>query len=160
MFLDLCDSADCIEQAAWILRSLEPDVDPCDNFYEFVCNFKIRQRTELTPTDTDITNFFSINSNQTNLILSKVKDVYNTCINTEETEKHFKEFLDSVDSWGLLKRESDTFDWRLFLYKARRHGLRYDMLFTFNVVEDTNNSCLRVKIRAYVIFLLINQSLF
>lgn len=91
---------------------------------------------------------FTADSSSTDLILTKARDVYNACMNSQRSEVHFKNFFNSLglEKWGLLIREDDTFDWRLFLYKARKQGLKYDMLFTFRVVKDEyNNAHLQVR---------------
>lgn len=92
---------------------------------------------------------FTTKSAATDLILSKIRNVYNVCMNTEELEMHFKVFLERF-----LYFEDTLFDWRLFLYKARKYGLKYDMLFKFRVIEDEDDAFLRVCILLQQFFLL------
>jgi len=35
---NVCTSADCVEAAAEILNSIDPEIDPCEDFYGFACN--------------------------------------------------------------------------------------------------------------------------
>ena len=35
---NICASAQCVEAAAEILNSLDPEIDPCEDFYGFACN--------------------------------------------------------------------------------------------------------------------------
>lgn len=146
---EVCDSVECVKQAAWILSSIEIEADPCDNFYNFVCNPDVRDAEELIPMNTQRAsdlNILTIDSSTTNPFIAKVKDVYNACMNTEDSEMFFKELLiNSLKDWGLLQREGITFDWRLFLYRARKHGLKHDMLFNFVVMEDAAGVFLRVQ---------------
>lgn len=137
-----------------MLSSVDPDADPCDNFYDFVCTSNIQSGERLIARNpkTSIEDFgiFTADSSSTDVILAKAKDVYNACMNTKKSQMYFKEFFNSLglEKWGLLIREDDIFDWRLFLYKARKHGLKYDMLFTFKVVKDEyGNAYLQVTNR-------------
>lgn len=146
---EACDSVECVKQAAWILGSIETETDPCDNFYNFVCNPDVWGAEELIPMSTQKAsdlNILTTDSSTMNPFTARVKDVYNACMNTEDSEMFFKEFLaNNLKNWGLLQRDGKSFDWRLFLYRARKHGLKHDMLFNFEVMEDVAGVFLRVQ---------------
>lgn len=151
MFLDACGSVDCIKQAAWILRSIEPEFDPCDNFYNFVCNPN-GLGEELVPKDIEepsYSDFLTMDSSEKNPLLIKVEEIYNACMNVVDAEMRFKEFLHNLKNWGLLRRADKNFDWRMFLYKARKYGLKFNMFFNLLVIREGLGVFLRVRFRIY-----------
>ena len=34
---DICLTASCVEAASFILHNINPDIDPCSDFYNFTC---------------------------------------------------------------------------------------------------------------------------
>lgn len=55
---NVCTSAVCAQESAEIIGSLNVSVDPCENFYEFVCD-KYIHGSEL-PADKDSESYYSI----------------------------------------------------------------------------------------------------
>jgi hypothetical protein len=35
--VEVCMTASCVEAAAFILQNIDPDIDPCNDFYNFTC---------------------------------------------------------------------------------------------------------------------------
>lgn len=75
-------------------------------------------------------------------------------MNSEDFERYYEEYLNALKSWGLLKTYTN-FDWTLFLYKARKHGLKHNMLFDFDVVYQNDSAILMVWAYKYPHLLLI-----
>lgn len=57
---DLCVSAGCVHTASKILQDMNPNVEPCDDFYEFACGNFIKN-TNIPDDKTSITTFSVIN---------------------------------------------------------------------------------------------------
>ena len=59
---DVCLSAECIHTSSAVLSKMKPEIEPCDDFYQFVCGTYIEEN--LIPDDKDSLNTFSLISDK------------------------------------------------------------------------------------------------
>ncbi|XP_043465937.1 neprilysin-2-like isoform X2 [Leptopilina heterotoma] len=122
---DYCLTPECIHTASNILRNIDTNVDPCEDFYEFSCGRYFKK-----PVALDINNFIvnNIQSIRTK-ILHSMKDIleektlptepryarlikitYQNCINAinkqEENLTLNSDFLNQIGDWASLKGDS------------------------------------------------------
>ena len=45
---NVCFSGECLDAAAWMRHNMKPEVNPCDDFYEFACG-GWKEREEIPP---------------------------------------------------------------------------------------------------------------
>lgn len=119
-------------------------MDPCENFYDFVCGSEAGGLQEgLASVDVLNLDAFAKDSTPADLISSKVLEAYTACL-SNSPDKHTMDIHDRLRGAGLVPK-SDIFDWRFFLYRARKNGLKYNMLFNFIVEEESSNVTLLVS---------------
>lgn len=144
-----CYTSECVKRAAWLLSTVEPEADPCDNFHAFVCKSpdwsgEILKTNRKQASPELIRNISAEGSKVP--IAGKLKEFYETCLYSEGSEKQMDRLVELLKGWGFGYVSEGDFDWRLFLYKARRRGLKHDMFFEFNVVRNgSGNFILRVS---------------
>lgn len=158
--LEKCITADCIKQTAWIQSILPKEVDPCDDFYKFVCPLnkneskygKIKETSRRLKVIVEkqieklMRGRYMVNEDDANKVL---KRMYRACFDVENPRRYLDEVYSAVIDWGLLERNTTYFDWFKFIEKAREYGLAYDLFLDVSVVENVignGEPILRVRV--------------
>jgi len=81
---DVCLTQECIHTASTVLRKMRPEVEPCDNFYEFACGTYLEE--ENIPDDKVSISTFSVISDK---LQEQLKDII-TAERPESEPKHFR----------------------------------------------------------------------
>lgn len=81
---DVCLTQECIHTASTVLRKMKPEVEPCDNFYEFACGTYLEE--ENIPDDKVSISTFSVISDK---LQEQLKDII-TAERPETEPKHFR----------------------------------------------------------------------
>ncbi|XP_064460229.1 neprilysin-1-like [Ornithodoros turicata] len=157
---EYCDSAACRKRAKEIKDSLDLTVDPCDNFYAFVCNNWVRNhpvpddrarvssfealRRQLHATLKDILESAPYDAERQN-ITDKVILAYKACIDESvEEEVKFQALRNLLNRTGLsgwpIRNGSDSApDWEdTFVKIFSETGLSF--IIAMNVVQDLRNA--------------------
>ncbi|RNA00791.1 endothelin-converting enzyme 1 isoform X2, partial [Brachionus plicatilis] len=157
----LCTTGQCLIVAASIRNYLNPEVDPCDDFYEYSCGGWVKKN--LIPTGFSRWGTLSMVTYENNLLLKEKLEANMTKINENLTEAEFKAkrfYTSCMDKKGkietlgarpllnildkvMYKNKSnklvinETFTELLKLVQ-REYGV--NSLFEFNVLDDDKNS--------------------
>ncbi|CAL1286736.1 unnamed protein product [Larinioides sclopetarius] len=106
----LCNSKECVSIASRILQLMNPDIDPCIDFYEYSCGGYAKSidvpygHSAYTPdVETHLNVLFDIRkvmeippNNNESQATRKMKEFYHSCINSEQRNTQQKL---SLDSW-------------------------------------------------------------
>ncbi|CAG5019091.1 unnamed protein product [Parnassius apollo] len=153
-----CNSEECVGTASRILSSLNKDVDPCTDFYEFACGGWIKKN----PVPEWSTSWDQLALLREQLIenlrelleaedkeglpesVVKAKKLYRTCIDTDKLEeKGIKPIEDILKKLGLTPKPpieaSANFSWESVTGKGRRL-LGLNVLISVQVAEDVRNT--------------------
>ncbi|XP_022214377.1 neprilysin-2 isoform X2 [Drosophila obscura] len=161
-----CLSRECIHTASTVLRKMKPEVEPCDNFYEFACGTYIEE--ENIPDDKVAISTFSVISDK---LQEQLKDIitadrpdtepkhfrlpnllYKACMNKTLIESRGAEpitrMAESLGGWPLLKGEAwnadNTWSWQEQVKKFRNAGFSMDYIIDFSIGVDLQNSTKRL----------------
>ncbi|KPJ17112.1 Endothelin-converting enzyme 1 [Papilio machaon] len=156
-----CLSEECVATASRILSSLNKDVEPCTDFYEFACGGWIKKN----PVPEWATSWDQLALLREQLIenlrelleagdgedgevlpesVKKAKTLYKTCINTDKLEENGIKPIESLLSkLGLPSKPpqnaSEDFSWESVAGRGRRM-LGLNVLLSVQVAEDVRNT--------------------
>ncbi|XP_076754338.1 M13 family metallopeptidase neprilysin 2 isoform X2 [Xylocopa sonorina] len=162
---DICYTQECIHTASRLLKNIDFDVEPCDDFYDFACGGFLKSTN--IPDDKTSVNTFSVISdelqNQLRTSIEEkspsdepkpfrlVKNLYKACMNKTVIEKQgLKPLLDilkNLGGWPVLEGDQwdeDGFNWTESVYKFRKMGYSVDYFIDFSVGVDLKNSTKRI----------------
>ncbi|KAK3583845.1 hypothetical protein CHS0354_022890 [Potamilus streckersoni] len=140
---DFCQEETCIATAARILGSLDPKVDPCEDFYQFSCGKWIED--QIIPDDSGFINIFKNLDDDLlkslRVLLEKVPSLddksptsiartfYKSCMNeslvNEVSTSTIIQFIEEMGDWPILSlKEFNDTNWSLekSLGKARQYN--------------------------------------
>ncbi|XP_033167084.1 neprilysin-2 [Drosophila mauritiana] len=163
---DVCLTQECIHTASTVLRKMKPEVEPCDNFYEFACGTYLEE--ENIPDDKVSISTFSVISDK---LQEQLKDII-TAERPETEPKHFRlpnllykacmnktlietlgpepitRVAERLGGWPLIKGDSwnadDSWTWQEQVKKFRTAGFSMDYIIDFSIGVDLQNSTKRL----------------
>ncbi|KQS38417.1 neprilysin-2 isoform X1 [Drosophila erecta] len=163
---DVCLTQECIHTASTVLRKMKPEVEPCDNFYEFACGTYLEE--ENIPDDKVSISTFSVISDK---LQEQLKDII-TAERPETEPKHFRlpnllyracmnktliealgpepitRMAEKLGGWPLIKGDSwnadDSWTWQEQVKKFRTAGFSMDYIIDFSIGVDLQNSTKRL----------------
>ncbi|XP_032593275.1 neprilysin-2 isoform X3 [Drosophila grimshawi] len=163
---NICLTKECIHTASTVLKKMKPEVEPCDNFYEFACGAYIED--EKIPDDKVSISTFSVISDK---LQEQLKDIitaerpdtepkhfrlpnlqYRACMNKTLIEslgaKPIAEIAKSLGGWPLIEGDSwnadDSWTWQEQVKKFRAAGFSMDYIIDFSIGVDLQNSTKRI----------------
>ncbi|EDW13650.2 neprilysin-2 isoform X3 [Drosophila mojavensis] len=163
---NVCLTKECIHTASTVLRKIKPEVEPCDNFYEFACGSYIEE--ENIPDDKVSISTFSVISDK---LQEQLKDIitaerpatdfkhfrlpnllYKACMNKTLIESlgatPIAKIAKSLGGWPLIEGDNwnkdDTWTWQEQVKKFRKAGFSMDYIIDFSIGVDLQNSTKRI----------------
>ncbi|KAL5020572.1 hypothetical protein ScPMuIL_003464 [Solemya velum] len=163
---NICSTESCVRASASILNKIDSSVDPCVNFYEFVCgnwekttNFpdskpKYGSFTELS--DTVMTRLRELLSHgtgefkgQNSTAITKAKAYFGLCMDIDTIEKKGKEpllkLVEQLGSWTVVSDDQwSPENWSLGKALVANHQYGLAALFSMSVSGDDHNSSINI----------------
>lgn len=167
---EVCESADCVDVSAYILRKMNQSVDPCNDFYTYSCG-GWEKSTFIPPERAKYDTFAEIHTNNAAIIkrllddrsttykgqnsssVAKLKIFYRTCMNVSKIEVDdigpIQKVIEDVGFWSIVegnknlsKNLSDS--WDLENTVAKFANIGFSPFFSFSPSPDNKNSSKRV----------------
>ncbi|XP_014250818.1 neprilysin-2 isoform X2 [Cimex lectularius] len=161
---EICLDEGCVHAASMVLGNMDMSVEPCDDFYQFVCG---QFRKRFIPDHKSALNYFSLISDklegQLRDILTEpslpgeiqpiydAKSLYQLCMNETKIEMYGTEpvlkLFEQLGGWPVLDENWDrdgSWNWRDTIYKFRAHGFSVDYFFDFSIGSDLKNTSYRI----------------
>ncbi|XP_043285771.1 neprilysin-2-like [Venturia canescens] len=159
---DWCETPGCVHAASALLKNMDQNVNPCEDFYRYACGGFVKQT--ILPDDEFEMNYFKIIKKKIHEQLKfkirdekddeprhirLMRDFYVSCwdrIDTEDAEKAILQAkLHELGGWPVLSGDAGAWDenefvWTNAIYKFRDAGLFYNGLLTLAVGPDVKNS--------------------
>ncbi|XP_017759283.1 PREDICTED: membrane metallo-endopeptidase-like 1 isoform X2 [Eufriesea mexicana] len=162
---DVCYTQECIHTASRLLKNMDREVEPCDDFYDFACGGFLK--TTIIPDDkTSVNTFTKISDELQNHLRASIeeksppeepkpfklaKNLYKACMNKTVIEQQGLEpllnILRKLGGWPILEGEQwneDDFNWKESVYKFREMGYSVDYFIDFSIGVDLKNSTKRI----------------
>ena len=160
----VCNTEECVKVARTIRSSIDPNVDPCDDFFTFSCGNWIKRHpipksyndystfTRLSMViEGELRNLLENTSTLENLpeneALRKAKFFYRSCMDTDRIEKQgakpMNEFIRKIGSWSICSDGSwNKSEWDVYsrLKRLQREYYPASPFFSIEVTNDHLNS--------------------
>lgn len=158
----VCTTKGCVRAASDLIKNMNEDVSPCDDFYQFACGGWIKN--QVIPDDRTTVSVFSLLQDELNHKLrvlveapgvadeppffESMRNLYRSCLNLTAIEKagdtplHLA--LKRFGGWPIVVgpnwEGATTFDWIDILIKFRELGFNHDILIDLSVTPDFRNN--------------------
>ncbi|KAK7494613.1 hypothetical protein BaRGS_00014011 [Batillaria attramentaria] len=116
---DYCKSAQCVQAASSIMAAMDPDVDPCDDFFQYACGGWVKQNPipkgyhkwdrvqELSGQNLYmLKTLIELGNSQKQSAEGKVRTFFDSCMadgsaTRRNTLQKFKDMIHDVDGWSV-----------------------------------------------------------
>lgn len=163
---NVCLTPGCIHSASKALEQMDPEVEPCDDFYNYACGRFLKET--IIPDEKVSVNTFSVIGDRLqqqlrSLVSDEIseteatpfklaKNLYKLCMNKTRIEEKGIEpllsILDSLGGWPVLKGDSwdldSSWSWVKSVKDFRNNGYSTDYFFDFSIGSDLKNSTRRI----------------
>ncbi|XP_016921652.1 neprilysin-2 isoform X2 [Apis cerana] len=161
---DVCYTQECIHTASRLLKNMDREVEPCDDFYDFACGGFLK--STIIPDDkTTVNTFTGISDELQNQLRTSieeksppnepkpfrlVKNLYKACMNKTVIEQQglnpLLNILRKLGGWPILENQwnETEFNWKESVYKFRKMGYSVDYFIDFSIGVDLKNSTKRI----------------
>ncbi|XP_058061822.1 neprilysin-2 isoform X1 [Anopheles bellator] len=163
---NVCLTPGCIQSASKALEQMDPEVEPCDDFYNYACGKFVKET--IIPDEKVSVNTFSVigdllQQQLRSLVSDEINDseatpfklaknLYKLCMNKTRIEdkgiKPLLDILDTLGGWPVLKGDSwdldSSWSWVKSVKDFRKHGYSTDYFFDFSIGSDLKNSTRRI----------------
>ena len=157
----VCTTTACVHASAYITDQMDRNIDPCQDFYQFVCgnwdktitipDTKPKYTTFSVVLDRNKKNIRSmIESNSTTIkgnhskTVEKLKTYYRMCLNQTAIDildsTPLTQFIEDIGSWTISGTTWVESSWRLETILAKIHRYSFFPLFKIAIGVDNKNS--------------------
>ncbi|XP_033642178.1 neprilysin-4-like [Asterias rubens] len=159
----ICTTPECVISAGGILRNMDMEADPCEDFYQYACggwtqaNFIPDEDAKYTVFEELFNQLMDMSrgllkekTTNDSEAVSKAKDFYASCINEvlldEFGAQPLLDLLDVLGGWPVIAGESwDEDSWDLVeVLSKNRLELDYNFLFAHKIIQDITNSDMNI----------------
>ena len=158
---EYCLTAECVKAAAQFMEMIDPNKNPCENFYNFACGKLIQEavipkdKIEIGPIVDDKD---TLQQRLKKLLEAKSKDdepsvftslrkLYSSCMDLDLIERvgreKILEKIQELGGWPVLQGKEfakDTFVWQKLIEKARRMGFTIKQVLDTSIDMSSDNS--------------------
>uniref|UniRef100_A0A7G3AIY0 Putative m13 family peptidase n=1 Tax=Lutzomyia longipalpis TaxID=7200 RepID=A0A7G3AIY0_LUTLO len=161
---DVCLTPGCIHTASKVLEAMDPEVEPCDDFYTFACGAFLRD-TNIPDEKVSVNTFSTIGDRlqeQLRTLVSEespaneakpfrlAKDFFKACMNKSLIEerglKPLTDIIDNLGGWPVVVGDAwdeNSWTWVEAVKKFRKYGYSVDYILDFSVGIDLKKSSQR-----------------
>ncbi|KAK5649200.1 hypothetical protein RI129_000229 [Pyrocoelia pectoralis] len=161
---ETCLSSSCVQVTNHLLDHMDPEVDPCEDFYEFTCG-GFMDNVQLDDSYMKTINTFMAETVQDRVrgiieepeedddpkSIVNAKKLYRACMNLTAIEEKglrlMKDSIRQIGGWPLLEasnwKEKD-FDWKTATYKLRELGYGFEFFIVIRITADENEPSKRI----------------
>ncbi|XP_076662918.1 M13 family metallopeptidase neprilysin 2 isoform X4 [Andrena cerasifolii] len=162
---EVCYTPECVHTASRILKNMDVEVEPCDDFYDFACGGFLKA-TNIPDDKSSVNTFTEISDQLQNQLRTSIeeksppnepkpfrlaKNLYQACMNKTAIEQQgldpLLNILQQLGGWPVLEGDNwneTGFDWKESVYKFRNMGYSVDYFIDFSVGVDLKNSTKRI----------------
>ena len=157
----VCKSEKCRSVAKRIANNMDPNENPCEDFYNYACGGWIKRHeipkgkdeysaiVELSErNDKRLKHLLKLQSSTDTITIKKLKDFYKSCLNTKivdsRAEKPLTEFIKKLGSWDMFSDfdvEKWDFNKTLQLFHKEYPA---EIFFTVDVDVDPKNRTMNI----------------
>ncbi|KAF5305128.1 hypothetical protein FQA39_LY09390 [Lamprigera yunnana] len=145
---ELCKNAECLREASRVLTYINNNIDPCDNFWKFVCsdfdnNAGKNERISLDAYRKEqlLAIYKEGIKPSEHRMVKAAKKLFQACTNEVDIEKDgvetLREALKIAGGWPVLEGENwneKDYEWKKSTYKLRELGYEYFIFLELSLV--------------------------
>ncbi|KAI8520509.1 hypothetical protein Bbelb_002630, partial [Branchiostoma belcheri] len=155
--VEFCNTRECASTAGFLIDNMDPDVDPCENFFEFaVGGWK---KNNPIPDTSSSWSMYSVLRERVQYIVrdileeptaddeieavKKAKDVYRSCMDLER-DQTLTDFLNGPLQWPVIDANFDESKFDILATMLALRAYNNDIFIEASVSVDSKNSSLRI----------------
>ncbi|XP_031329570.1 neprilysin-2-like isoform X2 [Photinus pyralis] len=158
----VCKNRECIIAASEIIKQVDREIEPCDNFFKFACG-KLKERLHHKNVPEDM--LFQKIQRQMQHVLEEpiheddhqaIKDekmLHQACVNEQRNGVSLeivKSLMNDLNGWPVLMGTAwneEYFHWPETLIKLKGMGLKHHILFGTYLTEERNTTSKTIQIK-------------
>lgn len=150
---NICGNAECVQAASQILGLIDETVDPCVDYYQFVCGNFLKTAYEIGIDNPFYNSHLKLLKQRDHLIIDPIdpkdphlvqiqKQFFQSCLNEDQIEDNANWTFLNLTSISNSSSEKENVDWIDAMVDAKKRGLPFEWFLRVDLHEIDHHNLL------------------